>query len=161
MESEKWYKKKKYQVGFGIFAILFVIGLASGDEETSVNENGIKEYKATSFYDLATDIEQHGQTLYITIAPSLDGTGYTKEKTAGTLNVSLRWSGHGVSNGKTAKTSIAVSEEQYNCTVFCKAKLTIDVPTAYIGAAWLDATIELIPKGKTSGFKTSKRVITL
>ena len=182
MEEKKW----KYFIPFyGIFAVyksenpskgkwytisilitLFVLGIAARDKNgtstPSVSDPNVpKEYKANSFYSLATGIEQHGTTIYVEFAPSLDGTGYTQEATAGKVNVNFRWSGLGVPSGKVANATAEVTEEMYSCTMFCKAKLTFEVPNAYIGASWLDATIELIPKGKTKGFKTSKQVMSL
>ncbi|PJZ39969.1 hypothetical protein CH370_18775 [Leptospira kmetyi] len=160
MEKEKWYQQRKYQIGIGILLLLTIVGLFSGDEKVE-KADGPKEYKATSFYDSATDIEQHGSTIYVTFAPSLDGTGYTKEQTAGILNVSFRWSGYGVPSGKTANVSVNIVEDQYKCAIFCEAKVTLEVPNAFIGPGWLDTTIELIPTGRTKGFKTSKKIATL
>ncbi len=180
MEEKKW----KYFIPFyGIFAVyksentskgkwytisilitLLVLGIAARDKNStstaSVSDPSIpKEYKANSFYSQATGIEQHGTTIYVEFAPSLDGTGYTQEATAGKVNVNFRWSGMGVPPGKVANATAEVTEEMYSCTVFCKAKLTFEVPNAFIEASYLDTTIELIPKGKTKGFKTSKQII--
>jgi hypothetical protein len=100
------------------------------------------------------------QGIFVEFAPSLDGTGNTEEKTAGKVNVTFRWSGAGVPSGKSITMSQEVTEDMYSCTMFCKAKLTFDVPKAYLEAAYLDTLIELIPKGKTKGFKTAKQIIT-
>ena len=161
-KSENTSKGKWYAVS--IIITLLVLGIATKDKNgtASVSDPNLpKEYKANSFYALATEIEQHGTTIYVEFAPSLDGTGYTQEATAGKVNINFRWSGLGVPAGKAATASAEVTEDMYKCTMFCKVKVTFEVPNAYVGASWLDATIELIPKGKTKGFKTSKRVMSL
>ena len=83
-KSENTSKGKWYAVS--IIITLLVLGIATKDKNgtASVSDPNVpKEYKANSFYALATEIEQHGTTIYVEFAPSLDGTGYTQEATAG------------------------------------------------------------------------------
>ncbi|RHX83382.1 hypothetical protein [Leptospira stimsonii] len=158
LDEQKWYQSRKYQVGLGVVILLGVFGLFTGNEE----KEEPKEFVANSFYEHATDIEQNGTTIYVTFSPSLDGKGLLKEKSPGKLNVSFRWSGHGVPSGKVSNQSIEITSESYqSCTIYCEAKITFEVPKAYIGPSYLDTTLEFIPKNKTKGFKTSKQIVVL
>jgi hypothetical protein len=147
-------EKIKYMIG--LIVLCSVVFVSCGDDEESNVVEEKKTYKVNSFYENATKIDQAGSTIIIEFAvKEANKSGFDTDPAEGTLKAKFRWTGAGVPSGKEEKAEIEITEDMYTCTVFCKAKVSVEVPKAYTKASWRNTVLTFTSKDTKKSFSTS------